>query len=266
MCTPAGDGADDARWDTWRNCEFAEILGFYGLPYWYTWQVTVLGLGPIWMSDNEAVKERTAAKLLEDGAVFAFGLSEKEHGADLYSSEMTLHATGDGTYRANGSKYYIGNGNEAALVSTFGKMPIPGEYCFFAVDRSTRLRAGQERGAQPELRVRVRLRGLPGHRGRGHPVPRRRGVGRRAQHRQHRQVQPRLGLDRHLHPRLLRGHPPCRPPPPLRHGGHRLPPRPALFTDAYARLVAMKLVALRAADYMRSATPTTGGTCCTTRS
>lgn len=28
-----------------------------------------------------------------------------------------------------------------------------------------------------------------------------------------------------------------------------------LFTDAYARLVAMKLVALRAADYMRSATP-----------
>ena len=38
-------------------CEFAEILGFYGLPYWYTWQVSVLGLGPIWMSDNEAVKE-----------------------------------------------------------------------------------------------------------------------------------------------------------------------------------------------------------------
>ena len=57
----------------------AEILGFYGLPYWYTWQVTVLGLGPIWMSDNEAVKARTAA-LLEEGAVFAFGLSEKAVG------------------------------------------------------------------------------------------------------------------------------------------------------------------------------------------
>ena len=28
-----------------------------------------------------------------------------------------------------------------------------------------------------------------------------------------------------------------------------------LFTDAYARLVAMKLMALRAADYMRSASP-----------
>ena len=46
MCTPAGYGAADARWDTWRICEFAEILGFYGLQYWYTWQVSVLGLGP----------------------------------------------------------------------------------------------------------------------------------------------------------------------------------------------------------------------------
>ena len=31
MCTPAGNGAPDCRWDTWRICEFAEILGFYGL-------------------------------------------------------------------------------------------------------------------------------------------------------------------------------------------------------------------------------------------
>ena len=43
MCTPEGYGAADSRWDTWRICEFAEILGFYGLQYWYTWQVTVLG-------------------------------------------------------------------------------------------------------------------------------------------------------------------------------------------------------------------------------
>ena len=37
MCTPEGEGAADTRWDTWRNCEFAEILGFDGLQYWYTW-------------------------------------------------------------------------------------------------------------------------------------------------------------------------------------------------------------------------------------
>src|SRR6476646_4476075 len=75
LLTPAGEGAEDCRWDTWRLCEFAEILGFYGLPYWYTWQVTILGLGPIWQSENAAARER-AVQFLEDGEVFAFGLSE----------------------------------------------------------------------------------------------------------------------------------------------------------------------------------------------
>ena len=121
ISTPAGYGAPDARWDTWRICEFAEILGFYGLQYWYTWQVTVLGLGPIWMSRNEELKRR-AGRLLEDGGIFAFGLSEREHGADIYSTEMTLTPVGEGRYVANGRKYYIGNGNAAALVSTFGKL------------------------------------------------------------------------------------------------------------------------------------------------
>ncbi|MGD8833805.1 MAG: acyl-CoA dehydrogenase family protein [Desulfobacteraceae bacterium] len=123
----------DTRWDTYRNCDFNEILGFYGLAYWYTWQVTILGLGPIWMSPNEAVKRR-AAQMLADGGIFAFGLSEKEHGADLYNSEMALTPLGDGRYVADGGKYYIGNGNEAALVSTFGKNSETDEYVFFAVE------------------------------------------------------------------------------------------------------------------------------------
>ena len=126
MCTPAGYGAADSRWDTWRICEFAEILGFYGLQYWYTWQVSVLGLGPIWMSRNEALKERTA-RLLDEGGIFAFGLSERAHGADIYATEMTLTPVAEGRYVANGRKYYIGNGNEAALVSTFGKLGGPGQ-------------------------------------------------------------------------------------------------------------------------------------------
>ncbi len=123
----------DARWDTYRNCFFNEILGFYGLAYWYTWQVTILGLGPIWMSPNEAIKKRTAG-LLEDGGIFGFGLSEKAHGADLYSSEMALTPLGEGRYVADGGKYYIGNGNEAALLSTFGKNSEDGSYVWFAVE------------------------------------------------------------------------------------------------------------------------------------
>ena len=133
LTPPAYTDNPDARWDTYRNCVFNEILGFYGLAYWYTWQVTILGLGPIWMSPNEAIKNRTA-KLLEDGGIFGFGLSEKAHGADLYSSEMALTPLGEGRYVADGGKYYIGNGNEAALLSTFGKNSEDGSYVWFAVE------------------------------------------------------------------------------------------------------------------------------------
>jgi acyl-CoA dehydrogenase len=132
LLTPAAYGDGKARWDMWRLSEFNEVLAFYGLCYWYAWQVTILGLGPIWMSDNEEAKKKTAA-LLRDGGVFAFGLSERTHGADLYSTEMTLVPQPDGTYLARGSKYYIGNGNCAALVSTFGKMEDTGDYVFFTV-------------------------------------------------------------------------------------------------------------------------------------
>ncbi|GAB6097307.1 acyl-CoA dehydrogenase family protein [Desulfatiferula olefinivorans] len=133
LMTPSGYGAEDSRWDTYRICEFAEITAFYGITYWYTFQVSMLGLGPIFLGSNEEVKHKTA-KLLREGGVFAFGLSEKEHGADIYSTDMMLTPKGDGTYAANGDKYYIGNGNEAALVSTFAKMSDTGDYVWFVVD------------------------------------------------------------------------------------------------------------------------------------
>jgi alkylation response protein AidB-like acyl-CoA dehydrogenase len=138
LLTPARD-ADDAagkRWDTARNAVFNEILGFYGLPYWYAWQVTILGLGPIWQSTNDAARAR-AARLLNEGAVFAFGLSEREHGADIYSTDMILTPDGDGGFRASGGKYYIGNGNVAGMVSVFGRRSDvggPEGYVFFAAD------------------------------------------------------------------------------------------------------------------------------------
>jgi acyl-CoA dehydrogenase len=128
-------GAQGGRWDTARICAFGELLAFYGLGYWYTWQVSILGLGPIWQSDNEAAKAR-AVEVLRRGGVFAFGLSERAHGADIYSTDMVLTPDGDGL-RANGSKYYIGNGNVAGMVSVFGRragVEGPEGYVFFAAD------------------------------------------------------------------------------------------------------------------------------------
>jgi acyl-CoA dehydrogenase len=123
-------GDPDCRWDTARNSEYSELLAFYGLGYWYCFQVTILGLGPLWMSGNEDAK-RKAARLLKEGAIFAFGLSEKAHGADIYATETTLTPKGDG-WVANGEKYYIGNGNEAEMVSTLGKVKDgTDDYVFF---------------------------------------------------------------------------------------------------------------------------------------
>jgi acyl-CoA dehydrogenase len=133
LLTPSEYGAsDDCRWDTYRISEFAEIVGFYGLSYWYPFQVTALGLGPIWMSGNSDAKRKAAAQL-EAGEVFAFGLSEQTHGADVYQTDMILTPT-DGGWVANGEKYYIGNANVARMVSTFGKIAGSDEYVFFVAD------------------------------------------------------------------------------------------------------------------------------------
>ena len=86
------------------------------------------------MSPNEKAK-RKAAKLLKEGAIFAFGLSERTHGADIYSTETALTPKEDGTWVANGEKYYIGNGNEAEMVSTLGKVKDgTDDYTFFVTN------------------------------------------------------------------------------------------------------------------------------------
>jgi acyl-CoA dehydrogenase len=141
--TPAEVGAlvgdDSARWDLARINELNEILGFYSLAHWYAWQVSVLGLGPVWLSSNEQARKQVAT-LLDEGNIFGFGLSEREHGADIYSSDMILTRTEDG-YSASGGKWYIGNGNAAGRLSVYGKFADddpqhPGEHVFFLVDPS----------------------------------------------------------------------------------------------------------------------------------
>jgi len=253
MCTPAGEGAADTRWDTWRNCEFAEILGFYGLQYWYTWQVSILGLGPIWMSGNEALRKRAAAAL-EDGGVFAFGLSEQTHGADIYSTDMVLSRDGDG-WRANGRKYYIGNGNEAAIVSTFGRFADSDDYVFFAADPShpsyhlvKNVVASQNYVSEFELRDYPVAEAAIMHRGRAawdaalNTV----NIGK------YNLGWASIGICTHaLYEAISHAHN-------RKLYGMRVTDMShvrRMFVEGHARLVAMKLFALRAVDYMRSASP-----------
>ena len=254
LLTPSGYGDADARWDTWRNCEFNEILAFYGLGYWYTWQVSILGLGPIWQSRNEALK-RQAAQLLRDGEVFAFGLSERQHGADIYSTEMALTPQPDGTYRANGEKYYIGNGNIAPMVSTFGKIAGSSDYVFFVADyRHRNFELVDNVTASQSYVANFRLHDYPITEGQILSK------GQEAWDAALNTVNvgkynlgwASIGICTHSFYEAIR------------HAANRrlysmyvtdFPHVKQMFTDAYARLVAMKLFALRAADYMRSASP-----------
>ncbi len=135
-----GADAATARWDTTRNNDLGQLLAWYSLEHWYAWQVTVLGLGPVWTSGNDEAR-RLVGELLARGGLFAFGLSEREHGADIYSTDMVLTQDGSG-WRASGEKYYIGNGNCAARVSVFGRVQRPegpsanpvDDYVFFLAD------------------------------------------------------------------------------------------------------------------------------------
>jgi acyl-CoA dehydrogenase len=255
LLTPTAYGKGDSRWDTFRNCDFNEILGFYGLPYWYTWQVTIIGLGPLWMSRNEAVKQRTA-RLLQEGGIFAFGLSERAHGADLYASEMALTPLGGGKYVADGGKYYIGNANKAALVSTFGKDSETDEYVFFAVDsqhenfelvknvvNSQNYVAEFALQRYPVTEADILSRGRDAWDAALNTV----NIGK------YNLGWASIGICTHAFYEAIT------------HAANRnlygkfvteFPHIRQLFVDAYTRLVAMKLFALRNADYIRSASPT----------
>ena len=252
MCTPKGYGSADSRWDTWRICEFAEILGFYGLQYWYTWQVSVLGLGPIWMSRNQTVKER-AARALEQGGIFAFGLSEQTHGADIYSTDMVVTPRDEGVYSARGRKYYIGNGNQAAITSTFGKLAGSDDYVFFAAESSheryevvQNVCASQNFVSEFELKDYPLTEGDILHKGKAafYAALNTVNVGK------YNLGWASIGICTHaLYEAIAHAH--------NRHLYKMrvtdFPHVKRMFVDAYARLVAMKLFALRACDYMRSA-------------
>ena len=160
-----------------------------------------------------------------------------------------------GTYLANGEKYYIGNANLAPMVSTFGKIAGKDEYVFFSADYRRpnyhllqNVTASQNYVAQYALRdypvaeADILSRGQAAWDSALNTV----NVGK------FNLGWASIGICTHAFYEAIR------------HAANRrlynmyvtdFPHVRQMFTDAYARLVAMKLFALRAADYMRSASP-----------
>jgi acyl-CoA dehydrogenase len=111
-----------------RGCEldllkltrFWEASTYFSAAHAYSLHVTFLGLFPILRSGNEALKREAVAKL-EAGGIFAFGVSEQDHGADLLGNEFAVNDVTPGRLVAWGSKYYIGNAHAAAMISVLAK-------------------------------------------------------------------------------------------------------------------------------------------------
>lgn len=105
-----------AEFDLFKLTRFMEVFAYLSPAHGYSLQVSFLGIFPFWMSANEALKKEAAAAL-EKGGLFAFGVSEKAHGSDLYGNETVVRRTKPGRYRADGAKFYIGNSNAAAMIA-----------------------------------------------------------------------------------------------------------------------------------------------------
>jgi acyl-CoA dehydrogenase len=166
---------------------------------------------------------------------------------------MSLTPQPDGAYLANGEKYYIGNANLAPMVSTFGKIAGSGEYVFFSADYRRpdyhllqNVTASQNYVAQYALRnypvteADILSRGTEAWDSALNTV----NVGK------FNLGWASIGICTHAFYEAIR------------HAANRrlynmyvteFPHVRQMFTDAFARLAAMKLFTLRAADYQRSA-------------
>jgi acyl-CoA dehydrogenase len=154
---------------------FVEVFAYFGPAHAYSLQVTFLGLFPILMSSNELLKQEAVAKL-ESGGLFAFAVSERAHGSDLLANEFAVRRNASGGWIADGAKCYIGNANAACMMSVLARecdasSDVPGKRApliFFA------LRPRESAGFVSLRKVRtlgIRTAFVGEFEVRGHPVP-----------------------------------------------------------------------------------------------
>ncbi len=238
---------------------FLEAFAYFSPAHAYSLHVSFLGLFPILMSGNEALKQEAIARL-EGGGLFAFGVSERAHGSDLLANEFTLSPAHSGGWVADGAKYYIGNANAACIVSILAKegdgSTRRAPFAFFV------LRPGEAPAYQKVRKIRtlgIRTAFVGEFEVRGHPVPTSDVLsrGREAWDAVHATVNLGkffLGFGavgicahafteafEHMRPRVLYGKPVL-----------AMPHLRSALAFAFARLTAMKLYAYRALDYLQA--------------
>jgi len=97
-----------------------------------------LGLEPLILSDNEALKKRYLPKIVKEFKLICFATSEPGMGSDV--SGIRCHAKPDGgDYILNGTKYWITNGGIADYMSVFATVDPDSLHkgiCAFLIDKN----------------------------------------------------------------------------------------------------------------------------------
>jgi acyl-CoA dehydrogenase len=106
--------------DLRKLTRFLEVFAYFSPAHAYSLHVSFLGLFPLLQCENEPLKQE-AIRRLEAGELFAFAVSERDHGSDLLATKFTLRTDDEGGLHAAGSKYYIGNVNVAGFVSVLAR-------------------------------------------------------------------------------------------------------------------------------------------------
>lgn len=79
--------------------------------------VTYLGATPVWLAGSDEQKQNIAQRI-KNREKISFGLTEKNHGSDILSSETTVEAVENG-YLLSGEKWLIGNATLSTALTVF---------------------------------------------------------------------------------------------------------------------------------------------------
>ncbi|MEZ7154946.1 acyl-CoA dehydrogenase family protein [Streptomyces sp. MAD19A] len=97
---------------------------------------TFLGSAPVWVAGSSAQAARLAGAVCED-AVVSWALSERDHGSDLLSGELTALAQQEG-WRIDGEKWLINNatrGRYLCVLARTSEAGGPRGFSLFLVDK-----------------------------------------------------------------------------------------------------------------------------------
>jgi acyl-CoA dehydrogenase family protein 9 len=93
-----------------------------------------IGMKGIVMFGNDEQKERFLPDLASGRKLAAFALTEPDAGSDVRSMATRAERQADGSWRLNGMKHYIGNGDKAGVLVTFADSG-DGRYTAFIIEK-----------------------------------------------------------------------------------------------------------------------------------